>query len=295
MENELLSAPVRLSGKEVPGLAARVLGTALMPWGASGGAAEAIEFGEFTSGGRLSALAGQLYSFDAAMWRAPEIVAEYDDCAVGDARGGSALFFGAALADWLCAWSSQRGRVAVALRNVAHPGDLHAVPYWLARHGYAGVVVAGLPAGETAGGVLHATVFSAASAEGTGWRYAASHEPGAVPAAARSFLAALQHGTPSQATFRALLQGDDVLLADEPDVTWLGEADAVIVASPPQPLAVLAGDACAYTIDSTRFDALKARVRADGWTIPRAEWEQLMRFADRSLIRTSERSREGAG
>ncbi|MBN3851579.1 hypothetical protein G3N58_32940 [Paraburkholderia sp. Ac-20342] len=296
MENELLSASVRLSGKEVPGLAVRVLGTALMPWGASAGAAEAVEFGELAGWRRLSRLARELDAFDASMWRAPDIVAEHEDHALCEANGGSALFFGAALADWLGAWAGQSGRVVVALRNVAHAADLHAIPYWLARRGYAGCVATGLGvaagAGQRDGSGI---VFSVASAEGDGWQYRAAHDPMAVPGAACSLLSALKHGAPPRTAFDALLQTGGHSQADVRDFAWLEGNDAVVVAAPARSLSGFIGDACAYAIDSQHLSALKARAMAEGWPIPRDEWERLMRFADRSLIRTSERSREGAG
>jgi hypothetical protein len=48
-------------------------------------------------------------------------------------------------------------------------------------------------------------------------------------------------------------------------------------------------------ITSDELLARKQFTLAHGWPMPRQRWERMMAFADRSLIKTSERSREGAG
>jgi hypothetical protein len=294
LENDRLMDPVHLSSKEVPGLAARVLGTALMPWGASASASEAIEFGELVGWQRLDALAAQLDDFSTSMWRAPEIVAEHDDHALCDAHDGSALFFGAALADWLGAWSAQRGPVAVALRNVVHVADLHVIPYWLARQGYAGFVATGRADGEGRG-EGSGVVFSAASAGRVGWKYWAMQDSMARTDAAQTLMRELERSMPSRAALKAFLLNGRASCDEDRGFTWLDQNHAVVVAQPVQTLAGLVDDAGMYTLDATRLSALKAQAMAEGWPIPRDQWEQLMRFADRSLIRSSDRSREGAG
>jgi hypothetical protein len=59
---------VRLSGKEVLGLAARVLTAAFPPSGATGGAAEAVEFLELSGANGLALLDTEKEALTAAAW-----------------------------------------------------------------------------------------------------------------------------------------------------------------------------------------------------------------------------------
>jgi hypothetical protein len=302
LANELQAAQVRLSSKEVPGLGVRVLGTALMPWGASAGAAEAIEFGELSGAGRYRALAAQLEDFDTSMWRAPAFIVERETYALCDAHGGSALFFGAALADWLDAWLEQTETVAVGLRNVRHIHDLHVLPYWLARRGRAALVLSETDAQETPG-----VLSSAARGDGdAGWYYAAWQGLSAVPVTPLNVLSALAGEVPAAPMWHALQQaGAQWLgggeLAAEIDGAMYSRADrpdganVVVVATRRGACSDFAVGKPARSLDAARFAGLRVQAMREGWPMPREQWERLMRFADRSLIRTSERSREGAG
>lgn len=303
MENELSMPLVHLSGKEIPGIAARVFGTALMPWGATGGAAQAIEFAELAGMGRLRALAGQLDSFDTAMWRAPEIVVERDVYALCDACGGSALFYAAALADWLDAWVGQQGDVIVGIRNVAHVDDLHAVSYWLARRGHAALVLTSAARDEVMGGTGSAVLSAATSRHDTDWIHATWTCTEAMPSALLSFASTLAYEIPSDRAWQALREISASWLDDDRHVETGGHfnaqrdcgASAIVVAMKSPVSMDFARRSPAGSLDADRFAALQAKAAADSWPIPRTKWEQLMRFADRSLIHTSERSREGAG
>lgn len=315
MENELLMPQVRLSRKEVSGLAARVLGTALMPWGAIGGAAQAIEFAELAGGERLRRLAGQMDEFDATMWRTPEIVIERDTYALCDAAGGSALFHAAALADWLDAWLGEQDSVAVGLRNVVHADDLHAISCWLARRGHAALVLTVAAQDDVMEDAGRAVLSAASAGHDKDWTHARWTRVDTMPGELLSFASRLTCDMPVVGAWQALPQicarwmsGDRQVetgqLLDAPrnatpdamqDALPKTGASAVIVAMKSPVFMDLTGRPPARCLDAEHFNALQVKAAAHGWPLPRAQWEQLMRFADRSLIHTSERSREGAG
>lgn len=253
-----MSGRIRLSGKEVPGLAARVFGSAFLPSGATGAASEAVEFLELTGADGLKTLAIEKEALSRSGWRAPNILLETPAYTVCDAGSSPAPFYCAVLADWAAATATTEGSATIVLQGGTLRHYLGAVPYFLAARGFSGM------AADLAAGGVTATV---AVAPDWSWHYQRFVSP------ARTVVASM-----------ANLPADIV-----------ATADAVIRAGaqPPDPCVANAGGR--FEIGSGEYRALKKRILADGWEIDAGLWTELMSFADRSLIKTSEKSRLGAG
>lgn len=252
---------IRLSAKEIPGLAARVFTSAVMPMGATGSASEAVEFLELTGQHGLAGLDREKDELAGAQWRAPAILEEGAGYAVCDPGASPAPYYFACLADWLAAMTADTGMAAIVLRHCAFRRYLHVVPYLLARRGLSSFVA------ERGTDANTASVVSTSAAT---WRY--------------SRLTGLRQDAISMPAHLpgGIVQDMDVLLVG----SRTSEVQRDLLAGLP------AGH---YGISSSEYAARKAAIVAEGWPVDRALWESLMRFADRSLIRTSERSRLGAG
>lgn len=306
MANSVVRAPaIRLSGKEVAGLAARVLTASFLPSGATGGAAEAIEFLELTEGGALDRLDRQKEQLLDANWRAPVILDEREDSALVDAQGVPAHFHGPVLADWLCAMAGQAGAGTIFVSNCGSAELLGASAYALATRGFSSLaVVAHLGRGACARLTLSGP---------HGWimlRWADGQLP-------QSLAAPLEHFGANAAGPHDLERLSGLGEAGRTLASRLaaGDAGAVAAGSPCPPLASGSALIAAFEIGfdarsmpplpadagvsdvlvSTGYAALKRRILAEGWPLERPLWQRLMAFADRSLIATSERSRQGAG
>lgn len=252
---------VHLSSKEVSGLAARVFASAFMPVGAIGSASEAVEFLELTGQQGLAGLDREKDELVGARWHAPVILEEGAGYAVCDLGESPAPYYFACLADWLVALLADAGAAAVVLRRGAFHRYLHVVPYLLARRGLSSLVLERGADADTA---------SLVSTSGSTWHY--------------TRLTGLQRDAiPMPPHLPGDVGGDmDALLIG----SRAGETERVHAPGP---------SAERWGISSSDYADRKASVVERGWPIDRALWESLMRFADRSLIKTSERSRLGAG
>lgn len=253
-----MSGRTRLSGKEVSGLAARVFASAFLPSGATGAASEAVEFLELTGAGGLKMLAGEKEMLSRAGWRAPDVLLETPAYVICDAGASPAPFYCAVLADWTAATAAMEGSAVIVLRGGTLRHYLEAVPYFLANRRLCGMAADLAPAGRTA---------MSAMAQDSSWHYRR------IPSPPREIIASMAN------------LSSDVVAA----------ADAVILAGarPFDLPATGAGGGFEIGADDNR--SLKTRIGADGWEIDADLWTDLMSFADRSLIKTSEKSRIGAG
>jgi hypothetical protein len=278
-----LLPPIHLSLKEVSGLAARVLTSALMPAGAIGAAAEAVEFLELTGRGGLAALDAEKEQLLSCTWTNPRIPAEEGGvglCDLGDAPAHAAV---GPVADWLAALVAQHGVAAVALQGGRFPRMFDALGYFLAGRGLAGLVLVPPPAGAGEGSLVAVTQGD------DGW--AIAREPVAEQPATRGAadLRASLHALRT-AKIQPSHRAGPGILRNGP---WGDGVTAVCLA-----WRRAAGEdrpEGASVTDAGRYAGLKRRILARGWAIERSLWESLMRFADRSLIRSSDRSRLGAG
>lgn len=291
---------IRLSGKEVSGLAARVLMAGFLPSGATGGASEAIEFLELAEGGALAMLDRRKDDLAVTAWRAPAILAEASDAAIADAGGTPAHFYGPALADWLAAMVLETGAGAIGIARAGAADMLAATPHALARQG---ISSAALIAGED--GVCRFRMMLAGRQEWLMLRWPDGHAPAALGSLAG--MTRPDGLDDLRATARACGDLAQALCAARSDALAertgrLEPGSAVLAAfrlDPPEDMiAVVSQIAQANglaVLSSRDHAALKTRVLAEGWPMDRSLWERLMAFADRSLIATSERSRLGAG
>lgn len=252
---------IRLSGKEVSGLAARVFGSAFLPSGAVGGASEAVEFLELTGEQGLERLDGEKDILIDTAWHAPEILAENELFAICDAGGSAAPFYAAALADWLAASLQTGGATTILLKGGLLQHYLAAIPYFLSGRGLAGMVI------NIEG---DAVTLSASERSGASWRYVRlrSMPLSAVP---------LPEWLPRDA-----MNGVTTILCGFGSSPW-----------PIDPFTMPAEDR--FEIEGRDYSAMKTRILGTGWEIDAELWGSLMAFADRSLIKTSELSRLGAG
>lgn len=252
---------IRLSGKEVSGLAARVFASAFMPAGAVGSASEAVEFLELTGQEGLAELNREKDMLIGKRWQAPAILEEGLNYAVCDGGASPAPYYFAALADWLAAMATSNGSAAIVLRGVTFGRYLHAVPHLLARRGLCGFVSKlGRDAAEG----------SLVSLDGVEWIYRRLKDFNPDD---RALPQALPGPRPSD--------GDALLVAARPSVLDL------------QPLYV--SGVTRGELSSGAYAKIKRAILASGWPIEPELWASLMTFADRSLIKTSEHSRLGAG
>lgn len=295
---------VRLSGKEVAGLAARVLSAGFLPSGATGAASEAIEWLELTEGGALRRLDRQKEELLGARWHAPEVVAEAEDAAVVDARGVPAHFHGAVLADWLAAMVQNHGGGAIQAVNVDGPELLAASAYFLAECGISSVVMVAHPDRDACARLTLAGV--------QGWQMArwpdaeTARDLAAAVEALRSLrgrVGALRRITGiCRGIAASAARGDAQAFAGPRAPLPIPPGNAVLAAFGPvggkdmaERFPSAAMEAGFEVLSSRDYAALKTRVLAEGWALDRSLWERLMAFADRALIATSERSRMGAG
>lgn len=255
-----MAGTIRLSGKEVSGLAARVLASALMPAGAIGSASEAVEFLELAGQDGLAGLDREKDELLGAEWKAPDIIEEGAGFAVCEGGASPAAYYFAALADWLSVMAAASGSGVIVLRHGTFRRYLHVIPYLLARRELCGLAL------ERGRGAVE---VSWARADGNGWRYCGPRPvaPGAVH---------LPEGLPRQAREG----GTTVLLASR-----RGGAD----------IGLDAFSGSGHVLSSSGLAAMKADILARGWPVDPPLWASLMAFADRSLIKTSEQSRLGAG
>lgn len=292
----LASPAVRLSGKEVSGLAARVLVAALVPPGSTGGTSEACEFLELTEGGALSRLDGEKEALLEVEWTTPTVAAEAADAAVLDFGGCPAHHAGPALADWLAAMAIEHGRGVIAVENVASAELLAAGAHLLARQG---ISSATLTAGQD--GAFRFRLVLAAAGAWLQLRWPDGRTP--VPADAGTGLDDLLGYAGAVMQLASGIAGGQpaAFAAREtarPDVAGRAILVAFVRYDAPQADAIFeqaAGQAGVAVVTSVRYAQLKSDLLARGWPIDRPLWERLMAFADRSLIPTSERSRQGAG
>jgi hypothetical protein len=253
-----MSGRIRLSGKEVSGLAARVFASVFLPSGATGAASEAVEFLELTGAGGLTMLASEKEMLSRTGWRAPDILLETPSYVICDAGASPAPFYCAVLADWAAATAAMEGSAVIVLQGGTLGHYLGAVPYFLANRGLCGMAADLAPAGQTA---------TSAVAPDLSWHYRRSLSPG------REVIASMAGLPPRVAA----------------------TADAVILAAA-QPFDLPGtGAGSGFEIGSGDYRSLKTRILAEGWEIDADLWADLMSFADRSLIKTSEKSRMGAG
>jgi len=287
---------VRLSGKEVAGLAARVLVAALVPPGATGGASEAIEFLELTEGAALARLDAQKQALTEVDWRIPVVTFEEGDVACVDGQDVPAHFFGAALADWLASIALEHGAGALHVADVGSIGLLAASTYFLAGQGLSSAVLATDADGRP---------FFRLALAGQDWLLL-QWPDGEAPVVLLEAMATLS--ADRSGTLRRIIAGCRALakepakFADRREAPDLERGNAIMVAFDdkiePRALPALAGQAAAAglkAISGADYSALKTRILAEGWPLDRPLWERLMAFADKSLIPTSERSRLGSG
>jgi hypothetical protein len=286
---------IRLSGKEISGLAARVLVAGLVPPGAIGGAAEVVELLELIEGGALARLDEEKDTLADVAWRAPEVTAERADAAIADCGFVPAHFHGPALSDWLAAMVLETGEGSLRVSRVGVPVLLGAVPCLLAAQGIGSAVL--LPGDK---GLCR---FRLALSKPGEW-FVMTWPDGEVPAAVAGALAGDAAGLDGLRRFRASCH--DVRAALEaggplPTVrewampsgdAFLAAFSAGAAASSLETASAIPGLRLTTSADLAR---LKAEALARGWPMDRPLWERLMAFADRSLIPTSERSRLGAG
>lgn len=253
---------IRLSGKEVSGLAARVLASAFMPAGAVGAAAEAIEFLELIGADGLRRLDGETEQLLDMPWQPPAIVAEGPGHAVLDAGRTSALFHCAVLADFLvAAVADSGGRAAAVVRGGKMHRYLGTVPYFLSSRGLTGLVV------ELADGKA---ALSTSETHGPSWRYVRLAD----------------------------VRADSIILPGGYTLDMAEGASALLLAFAESP-----GDLRAFSMQTPRrfettsdeYARRKSRILKEGWPVDAGLWSSLMCFADRSLVKTSDRSRLGAG
>lgn len=252
---------IRLSTKEVSGLAARVFTSAFLPWGAIGAASEAIEFLELTGANGLSGLDLEKDDLLKAQWKAPDILEEGDGYAVCHAGLSPAPFYCAVLADWLAALVTERCSAVLALKGGLLHRYLGAVPYFMAKRGYSGIVL-----DRSDGG----TALSAVVTSGSSWRYAR------IPSIATNALP-MPRGVPDR-------------IGEDAHILLFGFAKGGIEVDP---LSLATEDG--FEMSAAEYAEIKADVLTQGWQINANLWSSLMQFADRSLIGASERSRLGAG
>jgi hypothetical protein len=255
---------VHASLKELSVLPARIFTTMLLPPGAIGTAAEAVEFLEMSGQNGLARLDVDK-TVSPELWRAPRITREGVSRALCDGRGTSAFFYAGALADWLAAIAHAGEKGTIAIAGGAHADWLTAVPYWLARRGHSAAVVQI----DDTGGVAAAVAI----ARGGEWRYdlVAGDE---IPA-------------------------DDDIGLDElsgwPSLERTGHrariTRSIAIVEPRAP----AGPGWRPLLTSESLARTRQHVLRHGWPVERELWERLMTFADKSLIPSSEQSRLGAG
>jgi len=252
---------IRLSGKEVSGLPGRVFGSASMPAGAIGRAAEGVEFLELTGQQGLEELDRDKEALSQAVWCAPTIVEEDGSRVTVDGGASPVPYYFAVLADWLVSMTIDSPSAEIVFRGGTFRRYLHVIPYLLARRGLNGIVSENKPA---FGDLSFATVSA------DGWAY-----------------------------FRAPFQSSAVmqLPLDTP----------MPCSSEVRLLAARHGDGGAWLeqcreqradfiqTSSSTYSRTKTEILRSGWEIDPQVWASLMTFADRSLIKTSERSRLGAG
>lgn len=295
---------IRLSGKEVAGLAARVLMADFLPSGATGGASEAIEFLELTEGGALDRLDRQKEELLDAGWRAPVVMAEREDAALVDAQNVPAHFHGPVLADWLAAMVGQAGAGNIFVSNCGSVELLGASAHMLATREISSLVVVAHPqcgvcarltlSGRQGWTMLRWTdgqVARVLAKPLADWGAEAGADGlerlrrlGETARALALMLAAGNFGAEAAASLCSPLKTGSALLA-----AFKIEFDAGSMPAVPADAQV------SEVLFSADYAALKRRILAEGWPLDRPLWERLMAFADRSLIATSERSRQGAG
>lgn len=293
---------VRLSGKEVAGLPARIFAAAEMPWGAVGGAAEVVEFLELSGQRGLTRAADDIAGFGPGSWRSAAFEALAPGRLVYRADRSSAHFFGTSLACWLDAAVRQAGSAIAVVLDAADSYAMTAVPWRLSQRGATslavglgpddGVLLAAGHVGEDGWTYSHARVAMARTAEPwTGIDVAAMRSRQLE--AASDALVDLVAGS----KLDLVAAGDPGPSREARPLVWLviashgasrgadleNAARRVASAGPSGPLT------------AAGLAALKRSVREKGWPMQRALWERSMSFADRALIASSEPSRKGAG
>lgn len=289
------SPAVRLSGKEVSGLAARVLVAALVPPGATGGTSEACEFLELTEGGALSRLDAEKEALLEVDWSTPDVTAEGADAAVLDFGGRPAHYAGPAVADWLAAMAIEHGRGAVAVENVASAELLAADVQLLARQGISSATLI-----RTEDGGVRFRLVLAAGGEWLQLRWPDDQAP--IAADAGPELEALREHALAVTQLASGIAGGQAAALVACDIPKATTGQAIFVAFLHEGVVKAAASmaeasplAGVEVLTSMRYAQMKSDVLARGWPLDRPLWERLMAFADRSLIPTSERSRQGAG
>lgn len=289
------SPAVRLSGKEVSGLAARVLVAALVPPGATGGTSEACEFLELTEGGALSRLDADKEALLQVEWTTPAVTSEAADAAILDFGGRPAHHAGPAVADWLAAMAIEHGCGAVAVENIASAELLAAGAQLLARQGISSATLT-----QAEDGAVRFRLVLAGGGEWVQLRWPEGKAPIAMDVATN--LDALRAHAETVVALAAGIAGGQAAALAARDIPGATTGRAVIVAflhegavEADASMAEAASQAGVAVMSSARYAQLKSDVLARGWPMDRPLWERLMAFADRSLIPTSERSRQGAG
>ncbi|MDB5998830.1 MAG: hypothetical protein JWP52_529 [Rhizobacter sp.] len=297
-----------------------------MPSGAIGGASAAVEFLELTGCDGLARLDTELNKLNGEMWRAPRILIEAENVALCEANNASALFYGAPLADWLSAMLVDSPQASIMVGGGLHSEVLAAVPCILARQGHSCLLIhignsplergrfsvsAGMSAGpenwsfthtestpESLDEWAHAMSKPLCSLEylndltaavvswwGNGDEAGKENSKGMPMPAANATPAAPAFPDGSDIALLVAINGHShqPLESLEEKLNTLhrdGRSDA---AEP------------ATTFTASSFAARKKAVLAQGWPMPRERWTRLMAFADRTLVRSSEQSRLGAG
>ena len=288
---------VRLSGKEIFGLAARVMSAAQMPIGCVGAAAEAIDFLEYFSGNGLLLLDRWNVELLQSSWRPPTPLVDTPTRVVCDALGESSLFAGPPLADWLAAMALEGGAASMAVVNLRHGAYLPSLAYRLVSQGLS---CAMLFAERRA----QAPVRVVAIAHGQGWTIAGNTLAGwpvALTKLARA-LSGVAANVRSVASFDdwhhqwAARPWDEAI---SPALQSFGLLCAVgsvrTIVAKDNCIEFSASNSDTRTINNNELSAARRHVREHGRPIGRDMWLRLMTFANRTLIPTSEQSRRGAG
>jgi len=293
-----------LSGKEVSGLAARVLGAAGVPIGCVGAAAEMVDFLEYFSGNGLSLLDACKEDLLQKRWIPPQVLASSAGAAFCDAGGESLLFSGPPLADWLTAMTFEEGATALLLRNVEHLDFLSALPVRVAGQGLLCVAIASVPGR----GVECSIGFTGdqSSWVAAGFELRRKTEPldgRALDARPDAAIEALQH-------IRSVLSDgvqsrSDLASALSSIFTFVPSACCVLFAARGSGrsgigmlhvrLGAMIRENSGTLVDSGDLSRTRRAVRSEGRPLSDDTWRSLMTFANKGLIPTSEHSRAGAG
>lgn len=302
---------VRLSAKEISGIAARVLSAARMPVGCTGVAADAIDFLEFFSGDGLSFLDTHKEELEHGTWLPLHVQYESPTFALCDAQAESLFFAGPPAMDWLAALAFEQGQAAIVVRNMKHSTGVAALAYRLAARGLSCAII------SSRGRENSSSVRAIGLCRGKNWIVTQQELPGS-PLFLGDLLAMFDRQKdgiePEMRTrrpvqeianwLRAIQSGLQSSLSDPlaaaPSGTSLGNENICFVVAiesrgdvnfSVDPAATIAG----RRISDSELSEARKLARRDGRVLDRKTWERLMTFADRSLIPTSEHSRLGAG